>query len=76
MQKVALVDLLRENETLMFSLLKRGVFPPSVLNKKLYYEFFLLERKNFKTVQAVTNTADEFKVSERTIYLAIKLMKS
>lgn len=57
-------------------LLKSGLVPLNWLDYKLIYEFYRGERKKEKfKKQALTNTADEFNVSERTVYLIIQKMK-
>ena len=57
-------------------LLKSGLLPMNWLDYKLIYEFYRTERKKEKfKKQALTNTADEFSVSERTVYLIIQKMK-
>lgn len=57
-------------------LLKRGIVPINWVDYKLIYEFYKKELKNEKfRKQALTNTAVEFNVSERTVYLIIKKMK-
>ncbi len=79
---MALIEILRTNEELIFSLLKRGLISFSVTNKKLYYEFYLKEcdllkvKNTMYKSQAVTNTCEEFNISDRTVYNAISLMKS
>ena len=57
-------------------LLKKGLIPISVLSKKVYYEFYNKERLSNSKMQSITNTSEEFKVSERTIYSAIRFMES
>jgi hypothetical protein len=57
-------------------LLKSGLVPLNWLDYKLIYEFYKEERKKDQLKkQALTNTADEFNVSERTVYLIIQKMK-
>lgn len=55
-------------------LIKRGIIPLSILNKKCFYERYLQESKTHKKCQAITNTAEEFNVSEMTIRRAIDFM--
>ncbi len=57
-------------------LLKSGLVPLNWLDYKLIYEFYQVQRTKEKLKkQALTNTADEFNVSERTVYLIIQKMK-
>lgn len=64
-----------ENDLNYLTLLKRGVIPLSVLDKKVYYEFYINELKStVHKAQAITNTAEEYHVSERTIIRAIAFM--
>ena len=65
-----------ENDSLFIILLKKGLIPLSILDRKCYYERYLLERTTNGKLQSITNTADEYNVSERTIYNAIKLMEN
>lgn len=82
MQKMV-IDVLKENEnsTLFLTLLRAGVIPLSVLDRKCYYEYYLQQcaelkklTKSYKML-AVQNTCDEFSISEKTVYNAIKLME-
>lgn len=83
--EITLNEILVQNEKnpLFLSLLSKGVIPLSVLDKKVYYEFYKLQcqelesesRKGWK-MDAITITAEEFNVSENTIYRAIKTMTS
>ena len=65
-----------ENDSLFIILLKKGLIPLSILDRKCYYERYILERNTNGKLQSITNTADEYNVSERTIYNAIKLMEN
>ena len=65
-----------ENDSLFIILLKKGLIPLSILDRKCYYERYILERTTNSKLQSITNTADEYNVSERTIYNAIKLMEN
>lgn len=71
-------DLINKLEDLPYfnDLLKSGLVPVNWLDYKLIYEFYRVQRakEKFKK-QALTNTADEFNVSERTVYLIIQKMK-
>lgn len=64
-----------ENEPKFYSLLQKGFIALSVLDKKCYYERYLLELKTNKKSQAITNAAEEYKTSEMTIRRAIKFME-
>lgn len=72
-------DLIEKLEKLDYfnDLLKRGLVPLNWLDYKVIFEFYTAERKKQKfNKQALTNTAQEFNVSERTVYLIIQKMKS
>lgn len=64
-----------ENDSFFMALLKKGLIPLTVLDRKCYYEYFLNELKTNGRWQAITNTADEFNVCESTIRRAIKFME-
>ncbi len=63
-----------ENDINFLILLRRGVIPLSILDKKVYYEFYINELKTVNKTQAIANTAEEYKVSERTIIRAVDFM--
>jgi len=63
-----------ENDMTFLMLIKKGIIPLSILDKKVYYERYLYERKTHDASQAITNVTEEYHVSERTVYRAIKLM--
>lgn len=63
-----------ENDLSFLMLLKKGIIPISILDKKVYYERFLYERKTHKKMQSITNVAEEYGISEKTVQRAIKLM--
>lgn len=65
-----------ESDPLYLHLFKKGVISLSLLNYKVYYERYQSELKRHKKCQAITNTAIEFCVDERTIRRAIKMMTS
>lgn len=72
-------DLIQKLEDLPYfnELLKSGLVPINWVDYKLIYEYYRTELKKEKfRKQALTNTADEFNVSERTVYLIIKKMKN
>lgn len=63
-----------ENDMTFLNLLKRGIVPLSVLSKKVYYERYLQEIESNESLQAIENTAEEYKVSTSTIRRAIIFM--
>ena len=65
-----------EDEILFLNLLRKGLIPISVMDKKVYYEHYLNERKKNGKMQAITNTAEEYNVSERTIRRALEVMEN
>lgn len=72
-------ELIQKLEDLPYfnELLKRGLVPINWMDYKLIFEFYESELKKEKfRKQALTNTAVEFNVSERTVYLIIKKMKN
>lgn len=82
---MALIHILKENETnqLFLTLLRRGLISISILDKKVYYEYYLDQCKLLKDervkkykIQAVQNTCEEFKISQVTVYRAINEMES
>lgn len=82
---MALIHILKENETnqLFLTLLRRGLISISILDKKVYYEYYLDQCKllkdervkNYK-MQALQNTCEEFKISQKTVYNSINEMES
>ena len=65
-----------ENSPNFLKLLKRGVIPITIFDKKVYYERFQKELKQGgNRWQAIIITSDEFGVSEMTIRRAIKFME-
>ena len=65
-----------ENNPLFFKLLQKGLISLTVLDRKCYYEKYIEELKTNDKVQAIANASEDFKVTERTINNAIKLMES
>ena len=63
-----------ENDLNFLILLRKGVIPLAVLDKKVYYEYYLNQQQMVNKSQAITNTAEEYHVSERTIIRAIDFM--
>lgn len=64
-----------ENDPKFYGLLQKGMVALTVLDRKCYYERYLLELKTHKKAQAITNAAEEYKTSEMTIRRAIKFME-
>lgn len=65
-----------ESNTIFISLIKKGLLPTTILDRKVYYEFYLNQRKQYNNSQSIYNTAEEYRVSERTIRRAVKFMAS
>ena len=66
-----------ENSQEFLLLIKKGLLPLSILDKKVYYEYFIDDfKKTNSSSQSVTNTSEEFDKSERTIFRAIQFMKA
>ena len=55
--------------------LKKGLIPISILTKKVVYEFYMSERKTNSKMQSISNTSEEYKISEKTVYNAINFMR-
>ena len=71
-------DLINKLEKLDYfnDLLTSGIVPTNMLDYKVIYEFYQKESERCsRKKQALTNTADEFGVSERSVYLIIQKMK-
>lgn len=71
-------DLINKLEKLDYfnDLLTSGILPSNWLDYKVIFEFYQKERERCdRRKKALTNTADEFNVSERTVYLIIQKMK-
>ena len=65
-----------ENSEDFLTLLKKGVLPLSLLDQKVYYEYYLNDLKTTGSkVQSVMNTAEEYRKSESTINRAIRFMR-
>jgi len=73
-----LIEFLNNNETnpIFLTLLKKGVIPISILDRKVYYLFYMEQLEKHSKMQSVENTCHEFGISIGTVYNAIKLMKS
>lgn len=66
----------RENDSVFLDMLRKGIISLGVLDKKVYYERYLVELEaTGNNWQAVINTADEFNVSEATVRRAVKFME-
>lgn len=65
-----------EKDSFCLTLMKRGILSLIIFDYKVYYERYLMERKSHRKGMAITNTADEFRVSEGTIRNAITFMLS
>ena len=65
-----------EDEILFLNLLRKGLIPISIMDKKVYYEYYLNELLKWNKTQAITNTAEEYNVSERTIRRALEVMEN
>lgn len=79
-------ELIRQLEELPYfnSLLKQGIIPMNWVDYKVIYEFYCQEVERLKrekyvsgkfTRQAKLNTAEEYGISERSVYLIIKKMR-
>jgi len=64
-----------ENDDFCLDLIRRGIITLKILDYKVYYERYISELQRVSICQAITNTAEEFRVSERTIRNAINYMK-
>jgi len=65
-----------ENDSTFVILLQKGIIPLSILDRKCYYEFFLNERLTNSKVQSISNTSENYNVSEMTIRRAIHFMEN
>jgi len=64
-----------ENTLDFTTMLQKGIIPLTILDKKVYYEFYINDLKKSKQkTQSVFNTAKEYNVSERTIQRALTYM--
>lgn len=57
-------------------LLMQGILPTNWKNYKDIYEFYLVEKKSEKGKQLITNVAEKYKISERSVYLIVQKMES
>lgn len=65
-----------ENDSDFLFLLRKGIISLSVMDKKVYYERYLLELKRKKKSDSILSTAIEFKVSTDTVRRAIYFMEN
>jgi len=63
-----------ENDSRFIKLLQLGVIPLSVLDKKVYYERYLQERRKEGRMQSVANVSEEYNIHVNTVRNAIKFM--
>ena len=72
-----LIKFLEENESnpVFLTLLKKGVIPISILDRKVYYLFYKEQRILYSKMQSVENCCHEFEISIGTVYNSIKLME-
>ena len=70
-------DALRAKRKGLFQdLIRNGLFDSIILTHREIFLYFDKEKKlGKKVVQAVTNTADEFGISESSVYKIMKSMK-
>ena len=65
-----------ENTPDFLSMLKKGWIPITILDKRIYYEFYKQEFEACgNSWEAIIRTSDNYKVSESTIRRAIKFME-
>lgn len=66
-----------EDSKEFLALISKGLLPITILDRKVYYEYYLNDLKRTESPnQSVLNTSEEFDKSERTIFRAIQFMKS
>lgn len=66
-----------EDEGKLNDLLSRGIIPINWIDYKLIYEYYQGQAdKEQKRMQAIANTAEEFNISERSVYVIIQKMRS
>ena len=77
MEKVNRYELIKdlENDPRFFILIKKGIISLSLIARKCYYERYLQELDCNDKPQAISNAAEEYNVSERSVYSAIKYME-
>ena len=57
-------------------LLMQGILPLNWKNYKEIYEFYLIEKETEKGKQLITNVAENFNISERSVYLIVQKMEN
>ncbi len=68
-------DYIKRNEECLLEAIKRGFIPYTIVNYKVYYERYLQELTITQDItQSIFNTAEEYKVSTRTVNRAISYM--
>jgi len=77
MEKVNRYELIKdlENDPKFFNLIKKGIISLSLLARKCYYEKYLQELETNGKRMAVSKAADEYNISERSVYYAIEYME-
>ena len=71
----ALLKELEENKYLSI-LLRNGIVPISILNKKTVYETFILNTDSFKKTESVKITSSIHEVSEDFVWRSIRKMNT
>jgi len=71
---IEILDKLRDNGDLRI-LAENGLISISVLNYQKIYHAFMDRREHVNVSQAVTDIAEVFSVSEKTVYNVIRRMK-
>ncbi len=65
-----------ENNQDFLTMLKKGFIPLSLLDKKVYYEYWKDDFKKTKSkTQSILNTSEEYDKAEITIRRAINIME-
>lgn len=62
-------------KNILYAAVRRGIIHVSAMDYKIYYEKYKIEKEKTKDKkQAITNTAEDYNVSEWTIKRAIRFM--
>lgn len=56
-------------------LLKQGILPSNWSVYKSIYDYYLQEKEKTKGKQLITNVAEKFNISDRSVYLIIQKME-
>lgn len=56
-------------------LLSNGIIPTNWATYKEIYEFYLIEKETEKGKQLITNVAEKFNISDRSVYLIVQKME-